>query len=149
MPRKKYIVALTDNERAELECLTTKGKSPVYRVNHARILLKADINPETGGWTDQAISDALDISVATIERVRQRWVEHGLETALSRQTPTRTKPRLLDGEQEAHLIAFACAKTPEGQAKWSIRLLADKMVEMGYVESISHETVRQVLKKTN
>lgn len=81
--------------------------------------------------------------------MRQRFVEYGLEAALSRQPPSRTKPRLLDGEQEAHLIALACAQTPEGQAKWSIRLLADKMVELGYVERISHETVRQVLKKTS
>lgn len=149
MPKKKYIVALSSEERTELEELTKKGKSSAYRVNHARILLKADINQEPGGWCDQDISEALDISVATIERVRQRFVEHGLEAALTRQTPIRSKPRLLDGEQEAHLIALACAKTPEGQAKWSVRLLADKLVELGHVEKISHETVRQVLKKTN
>lgn len=149
MPKKKYIVALSVEERAELEALTNKGKSPAYRVNHARVLLKADIHQETGGWCDQDISEALDISVATIERVRQRFVEHGLEAALTRQTPIRSKPRLLDGEQEAHLIALACAEIPEGQAKWSVRLLADKLVELGYVEKISHETVRQVLKKTN
>lgn len=149
MPKKKYIVALSTEERTEREELTKKGKSPAYRVNHARILLKADINQETGGWRDQNISEALDISVATIERVRQRFVEHGLEAALTRQTPIRTKPRLLDGEQEAHLIALVCAQTPEGQAKWSVRLLADKLAELGHVEKISHETVRQILKKTN
>lgn len=149
MPKKKYIVALSPEERENLENLTTKGKAPAYKLNHARILLKTDINHETGGWRDQDISDALDISVSTIERVRQRFVEQSLAAALSRQTPIRTKPRLLDGEQEAHLIALACAETPVGQGRWTMRLLADRMVELGHVESISHETVRQTLKKTN
>lgn len=149
MPRKKYIVALSPEERDTLEGLTKTGKTSAYRLNHARILLKSDINQEGGGWRDQDISDALDISVSTIERVRQRFVEDSLAAALSRQPPSRTKPRLLDGEQEAHLIALACAETPEGQGKWTLRLLADRMVELGYVESISHETVRQTLKKTN
>lgn len=149
MPKKKYIVALSDEERETLEHLTTTGKASAYKLNHARILLKADVNREGGGWRDQDISDALDISVSTIERVRQRFVEHSLDTALARQAPRRTKPRLLDGEQEAHLIALACAETPEGQGKWSLRLLADRLVELGCVASISHETVRQTLKKTN
>lgn len=149
MPRKKYIVALSPEERDTLEGLTKTGKTSAYRLNHARILLKSDINQEGEGWRDQDISDALDISVSTIERVRQRFVEDSLAAALSRQPPSRTKPRLLDGEQEAHLIALACAETPEGQGKWTLRLLADRMVELGYVESISHETVRQTLKKTN
>jgi len=149
MPPKKYIVALRREEREALEHLTKTGKSSAYKLNHARILLKADINQQGGGWRDQDISDALDISVSTIERVRQRFVEESLEAALSRQTPSRTKPRLLDGEQEAHLIALACAEAPEGQGRWSVRLLANQLVELGYVESISHETVRQTLKKTN
>jgi transposase len=149
MPRKKYIVALSPEERDTLESLTKTGKTSAYRLNHARILLKSDINQEGGGWRDQDISDALDISVSTIERVRQRFVEDSLEAALSRQPPSRTKPRLLNGEQEVHLIALACAETPEGQGKWTLRLLANRMVELGYVESISHETVRQTLKKTN
>lgn len=149
MPQKRYIVALSCEGRETLESLTTTGKTFVYKLNHARILLKADINQEGGGWRDQDISDALDISVSTIERVRQRFVAQSLEVALGRQTPSRTKPRLLDGEQAAHLIALACAETPEGQGKWSLRLLADQLVELGYVESISHETVRQTLKKTN
>lgn len=149
MPQKKYIVALSSEEREALEKVTTTGKTSAYKLNHARILLKADINQDGGGWRDQDISDALDISVSTIERVRQRFVEQSLEAALSRQTPSRTKPRLLDGEQEAQLIALACAEAPEGQGKWSLRLLADQLVELGYVESISHETVRQTLKKTN
>lgn len=148
MAKKKYIVSLTTEERETLEQLTTTGKATAYRMNHARILLKADTNQEGGGWTDEDISQALDISVATIERVRQRLVETNLETALSRQEQQQRKPRRLDGEQEAHLIALTCGEAPEGQARWSLRLLADRMVELDYVESVSHETVRQTLKKT-
>lgn len=148
MAKKKYIVSLTTEERATLEQLTTTGKAPAYKMNHARILLKADTNQEGGGWTDAAISQALDSSVATIERVRQRFVEISLEAALNRQEQQQRKPRRLDGEQEAHLIAITCGEAPEGQARWSLRLLADRMVELDYVESVSHETVRQTLKKT-
>ncbi len=146
---KKYIVTLTDEERQILEQLTKKGKSPVYKVNHARILLLADTSTEDGGWTDQAISKALDISIPTIERVRRRLVEQGIEAALSRQTLKKTKSHKLDGEQEAHLIAIACSQAPVGFARWTLRLLAKRMVELEIVESISHETVRQTLKKTN
>lgn len=148
MARKKYIVTLTAEEREELEQLTTTGKTPAYKMNHAGILLKADTKQEGGGWTDEAISQALDISVATIERVRQRCVETSLETALSRQVQQHRKPRRLDGEQEAHLIAITCSEAPEGYARWSLRLLAERMVELEYVESVCHETVRQTLKKT-
>ena len=148
MGRKKYIVSLTSEEREELEQLTTTGKTAAYKMNHARILLKADTNQKGGGWTDQAISQALDISVATIERVRQRFVETNLESALSRQEQQQRKPRRLDGEQEAHLIALTCSEAPEGHARWSLRLLAERMVELEYVESVSHETIRQTLKKT-
>lgn len=149
MAKKKYIVALTEQERETLEKLTTTGKTSAYKMNHARILLKADINQVEGGWTDEAISDALDISIATIERVRQRFVETSLETALTRQVQHQRKPRRLDGEQEAHLIAMTCGEVPNGRARWSLRLLAEKMVELEYVESISHETIRQTLKKTS
>jgi transposase len=148
MAKKKYIVSLTAEEREELEQLSTTGKVAAYKMNHARILLKADTNQEGGGWIDEAISQALDISVATIERVRQRFVETNLESALSRQEQQQRKPRRLDGEQEAHLIAITCSETPEGRAHWSLRLLAERMVELEYVESVSHETVRQTLKKT-
>jgi transposase len=149
MPEKKYIVALEREERKELESITTKGKAPAYRINHARILLKADINHEKGGLRDKEISEALDISVSTIERVRQRFVEESVESAISRRKPLKARPRLLDGEKEANLIAIACTEAPEGRGAWTLRLLADKMVELGHVESISHETVRQTLKKTN
>ena len=118
-------------------------------INHARILLKADTHQDGGDWTDKPISQALDLSISTIERVRQRCVEQGLEQALGRQTQQRRKARLLDGEQEAQLVALACSDPPEGRAKWSLRLLAEHMVSLDYVETLSYETVRQTLKKTN
>ncbi len=149
MPTKKYVVSLSAEEREQLEQLTKRGKAPADKINHARILLKADSNQEGEGWTDKAIAQALDISVSTIERVRQRFVEQSLEQALGRKTQPRRKARLLDGEQEAHLVALACSEPPEGRAKWSLRLLAERMVSLEYVETISHETVRQTLKKTN
>ncbi len=149
MPKKKYIVSLTSEERKELEKLTTTGKAAAYKVNHARILLKSDINQEGGGWLDAAISQALDMSVSTIERVRQRFVEQGLEAALGRKQQQRRKAPCLDGEQEAHLLAITCSEPPKGRGHWSLRLLAERMVELGYVETVSHETVRQTLKKMN
>lgn len=149
MPGKKYIVCLSADERQPLEKLTTTGRAPAYQVIHARILLKADTHQAGGGWTDKAISQALDVSISTIERVRQRFVEQSLEQALGRKVQQRRKARLLDGEQEAQLIALACSDPPEGRAQWSLRLLAERMVSLDYVESISYETVRQTLKKTN
>jgi transposase len=149
MPKKKYIVSLTGEERLELEQLVNTGKAPAYKINHARILLKADTQQRGGGGTDAAISQALDISVATIERVRQRFVEQGLASALERKSQPRRQSRRLDGEQEAHLIALACSEPPEGQGRWSLRLLAERMVALEYVETVSHETVRQTLQKMN
>ena len=146
---KKYIVSLTSEERQLLEQLTKKGKAPAYKINHARILLKADTNQPDGGWIDEAINKALDISISTIERVRRLFIEQGIEVALSRQAPSNSKSRKLDGEQEAHLIAIACSQPPSGLARWTLRLLAERIVELEIVESISHETVRQTLKKTN
>ena len=149
MPKKKYIVTLTDEERAELEELVNKGKHPAYKVNHARILLLADTNREDRGWKDRDISQALSISVATIERVRQRLVEQGLEAALNRKQQQNRRQRLLDGEKEAHLIALTCSSPPDGQGCWTMKMLAERMVALGHVKSISDETVRQTLKKTN
>lgn len=149
MPAKKYIVALSSEERQTLEQLTRTGKAAAYKINRARILLKADINQDVDGWGDQAISEALDVSVATIERVRQQFVEEGFETVLSYKQRKRNKPRSLDGEKEAHLMAIACSEAPPGKARWTLRLLSERMVELGHVEQISHETIRQTLKKTN
>lgn len=149
MPAKKYIVSLTLEERNDLEHLVNTGKAAAYKINHARILLKADTQQRGGGWNDVTISDALDISVATIERVRQRFVEQGLTAALKRQQSSQRRAQALDGEQEAHLIALTCSDPPAGRCRWSLRLLAERMVRLEYVETISYETVRQTLKKTN
>ena len=145
---KKYIVDLNQAEREALIKLTTTGKHAAYKINHARILLKADMNQPDGGWSDGAIALAIDVSIPTIERVRKRFVCQGLEAALARQHGGG-HPQRLDGKGEAHLLAIACSEPPSGRGKWTLRLLADKMVELGYVETISHETVRQTLKKTN
>jgi transposase len=142
---KKYVVTLTEEERAYLHGLFSSGKESVRRLTRARILLKADEN-----WADKAICEAFDVSLATVERVRCRFVEEGLEAALNRRPTRRWYERKLDGKAEAHLIALACSEPPDGHKGWSFRLLAEQLVtlEQVEVESISHETVRQVLKKT-
>jgi hypothetical protein len=145
---KKYHVTLTDDERTMLHDLLAAGKAPARTLTHARILLKADASASGPGWTDEAIREALEIGLATIGRVRERFVEESLDAALHRQPPTRDYQHLVDGECEAHLVALACSQPPAGHKQWTLRLLADKMVELAYIDGISHETVRQVLKKT-
>jgi transposase len=149
MPAKRYIVSLTHEERQTLEQLTKTGKAAAAKINHARILLKADIHDPDGGWKDRAISEALNLSIRTIERVRQRFVEENLENALTPRPRHLLRLNKIDGEAEAHLIAIACSEAPVGARRWTLRLLADQMVVLGYVKSISHESVRQVLKKTS
>lgn len=146
---KKYIVNLTSDERNQLLPLVVRGKGAARKLTHARILLKADSSDRGLNWTDEQISEALDVSLSTIARVRKRFVTEGLESALNPRVPKRHRPRILDGEGEAHLIALACSESPEGHARWTLRLLADKIVEQECVESISYETVRRTLKKTN
>lgn len=146
---KKYIVRLTQQEKQELEQLIRVGKAAARKLTHARILLKADWNAEQGGWTDQAIHEALDVSLATIARVRQAFVEQGLDAALNPKPDSQVRLRKLDGSAEAHLIALACSQPPQGRKEWTLRLLAAQMVKLDDIESVSHETVRQVLKKTN
>jgi transposase len=146
---KKYIVTLNAEERSALGALISKGKAPARKLLHARILLKTDCSEGGPGWPDQAVSEALDVSLATILRVRQLLVEEGLDAALNRHKPRRTYLRKLDGKQEAQLVALSCSEPPKGHARWTLRLLADKMVELEYVDSVSHETIRQVLKKRN
>jgi len=145
---KKYRVTLTLAEREELERLLARGKADVRKIKHAQILLKADETDDGPGWSDERIADAFDAGTATVERVRQRFVEEGLASALS---PYRGGKRLyerkLDGAQEAHLIALACSAPPDERARWTLRLLAQRMVELGYVDTLSYETVRQTLKK--
>jgi transposase len=145
--KKKYIVALTPEEREYLEAFTTTGRHAAYQITRARILLKADQNQPGGSWCDAAITVALDVGVATVERVRRCLVAVGLEASLKRQ-PGGGRKRQLDGDQEAHLIALRCSDAPPGQARWTLRFLADQMVALGQVASISDETVRQVLKET-
>jgi transposase len=143
MPRKKYIVDLTDTERAELLALTSKGTVRARTMKRAQILLRA-----ADGLTDAAIRAALQVSRPCVERVRQRFVDGGLPRALN-DGPRPGKRRKLTGKQEARLMAEACSTPPEGHVHWSMRLLAGRMVELKLVERLSHETVRQVLKKTN
>jgi transposase len=143
---KKYKVTLTEEERKSLEHLISRGKGAARKLLHARILLKAD---EPVGWTDEAISAALEVSLSTIGRVRERFVEAGLSAALGRKAPSRVYQRRLDGAQEAHLVALVCSPPPEDRGHWTLKLLAEKMVELEYVEQVSPETVRQTLKKMN
>lgn len=143
MGRAKYIVELAEEERGRLRALLRRGKASVRMVARARVLLKAD-----QGHTDEAIAAALDVSAATASRVRKRFVEEGLEQAL-RERPRPGQRRKLSGKQEAHVIAVACSTPPEGHGRWTLRLLAGKVVELGFAPSISPETVRQMLKKTN
>jgi transposase len=149
MPRNvRFTVRLTDPERQGLIDLVTTGKRAAATITRARILLKADVGPVGEGWDDDQIADAFETSLSTVHRVRQTFVEDGLEEALPRKKPTGRQYRKLDGDQEAHLIAVACSAAPEGQARWTLRLLADKLVELQVVESISPECVRTTLKKT-
>ena len=143
---KKYRVRLTDEERNYLEKLVRRGKAHARKLLYARILLKADENGPA--WTDERIADALEVSGATVARERRRFWEEGLEVALLPKKPGRPRRRVLDGRAEAYLIALACSNPPEGRDHWPLRLLADQMVELGYVESLSYETVRRTLKKT-
>ena len=144
---KKYLVRLTADERTCLQGLIHKGKVAAYKRLHAEILLKDDVSESGEKWQDSQISEAFGVSTRTVERVRQRLVQEGLEAALNRAKPTRVRSRVIDGENEAHLIALACGGAPTGRSRWSLRLLGQRMVELGYVESVSHETVRQTLKK--
>lgn len=144
---KKYLVKLSREERADLHRLLAQGQAPARKLAHARILLKADRSEAGPGWTDQAINEALEVGTATIERVRQRFVEEGLAAALTRHRPRTPHLHQLDGEQEAHLIALTCSQPEEGQERWTLQLLADKLVAWHIVESISRETIRQALKK--
>jgi transposase len=140
---KKYHVTLTESERADLLALTKKGKVPARKLVRAQALLHAD-----AGWTDLAISEALHLGTATIERLRKRFVDDGVEAALT-ERPRPGARRKLDGAAEATLIAWACSAPPEERSTWTMQLLADKLVELDVVDTISDETVRRTLKKTN
>lgn len=148
MTHKKYRVCLSAAEREELAALISAGRAAARAQTHARILLKADQGPGGPAWSDAAIVDALEVSVRTVERVREAWVTEGRERALSPKPAAARRPRRLDGEQEAQLVALACSPPPDGRAAWTMRLLADRLVELEVVDGIAPETVRQTLKKT-
>lgn len=145
---KKYPVELTDDERTELTALLRAGTAPARKLTHARILLKADQGPGGPAWVDERIAEAVEVSQPTVARIRRQYVEQGVAAALNRRSPTRVYQRRLDGKQEAQLITLACSAPPAGQARWSLRLLADKLVELEVVETISYQTVRRTLKQT-
>lgn len=145
----KYRVTLTDEERTELESLISGGRGAARKLCRARILLKADAGSGGPGWDDGRISEALEVGRATVERVRKQFVEHGMEVVLERKKPEREYERRLDGQGEARLIALACSQAPEGRERWTLQLLADRMVALSYVPALSRDTVRRALKKTN
>ena len=146
---KRYRVRLSEEEQQGLRSLVSKGRAAAYKQTHARILLLCDENQADGAMKDEEIARALKLGTATVERVRRRGVEEGLEAALGRRQQLNRRQRKLDGAGEAHLIALTCSQLPEGRAGWTLRLLADQLVECEIVDSISTETVRQTLKKTN
>jgi transposase len=146
--RKKDPVVLSDVERMELTRLIAAGTASARKLTHARILLNADQSEAGPAWVDARIAEAVEVSQPTVARIRRQYVEDGLAAALNRRPPTRQYQRKLDGTQEAQLIALACSAPPSGQARWSLRLLADRLVELEIVDSLSHQTVARTLKKT-
>ena len=144
----KYVLRLTTDERERLEGLIAQKRAAAGKVLRARILLKADVSEAGPGRTDPQLVEAFDVSLSTVHRLRQQLVEEGVEAALVRKPRSRHRPPLLDGEKEARLVAIACSAPPDGRARWTLQLLADKLVELQIVPSISDETVRLRLKKT-
>jgi transposase len=145
---KKYIVELTSEERKQLQQLVKKGKVPGYKIRHAQMLLKTDQGNKGPSWPDAQIAEVFAAHVTTVERLRKRFVEQGFEAALE-QNKRNNYARKLDGDAEAHLIAIACSDPPAGRSEWSLRLLAERLVELSVVDSISYMTVSRTLKKTN
>ena len=145
---KKYVVELTSEERKQLTAMIKRGKTAGYKIRHAQMLLKIDQGKHGSGWSDGKTAEAFGAHITSIERLRKRFVEEGLEAALERHK-RKNYTHKLDGDAEAHLIAIACSEPPEGRSEWSLRLLADKLVELNIVESISHMAVSRTLKKTN
>jgi len=146
---KKYVVRLSGGEREQLATLIRKGKSPARRLVKARMLLKADVSEAGEGWSDNQIIEALETSPSMVYRVRKQLVEEGLEAVLSRKPrATPSVPRIFDGEKEAKLIALACSEPPKGRARWTLRLLENKVVELAIVDRASDSTIGRTLKKT-
>lgn len=145
----KYKVTLPKEERDQLNAIISKGYHSAQQFRTAYILLNCDEGEYGEKILNEQISGVLKISMRMIDRVKRRFVEEGFEACLDRKPISKTKPKKADGDLEAHLIALSCSKAPEGFSRWSLRMLADKLIEMEYIESISHETIRRVLKKTN
>lgn len=146
---KKHVVRLTPDEREELECIVKKGRVAAQRRRHAGILLLADEGEQGPAMTDAEVAERMEVTTRCVEKTRVRLVSEGLVRALERKKRHRERAQRLDGEAEAQLIKLACSDAPEGQARWTLRMLAEKMVELEIVDTVSHETVRQVLKKTS
>lgn len=149
MPAKKYRVTLTDEERKQLTSLVTKGKGNARRMRRAQMLLMADESHQDGSWKDADIAKALKAHSRTVERTREKCVLEGVEAALNHKRPTKKKSKKLDGKAEARLVQLACSEAPKGQERWTLQLLADKLIELEVVETVSRETVRTTLKKMN
>jgi transposase len=147
---KRYVVELTTEEQQELMQLVSKGKAAARKITHARVLLQANESKNGPAWTDTQISEAFGVHTNTIHDIRRRFVEDGLQAVLERKKQDRpSRKRIVDGEVEARMIALRCGQPPQGKGRWNLRLLEDQLVELEIVTSISHETVRQALKKTN
>jgi Homeodomain-like domain len=147
--KKKYIVTLTESERQMLQAMLSRDKAAARKLMHARILLKADRNQSGAESDDSTIGQEVEAGRATVERVRKEFVEEGLQAALERRKPRREYRHTLDGDGEAHLVALTCSRAPEGRSRWTLRLLADQMVVLEYVDAVSKDTVARTLKKTN
>ncbi len=149
-PNKRYVVQLELEERARLERMVSVGRRAAAKLTHARVLLQADQSAAGRGWTDARIAEGLGVTTRTVENLRRRFVEQGLQAALERKKQCRPpRERLLDGAKEAKLVALCCSKAPNGRRRWTLQLLADRLVELNIVDSISYETVRRTLKKTS
>ncbi len=149
MPAKRYRVTLTADERTDLTALVNKGTGNARRMTRSRILLLADEERSDGGWKDADIAQALGVSQRTVERTREKCVELGIEAALNHTRPSKKREKILDGVAEAHLVKIACSPAPDGREHWTLQMLADKLIELEVVETVSRETVRTTLKKMN
>jgi transposase len=147
--RKKYVVSLSQAERETLERLVKTGNAPARKLTRSWILLKSNVNEDGPKWSYEKICQAYNVSEVTVYQVRKTYVEKGLEKVINRKKPEREYEHRLDGEAEAHLIALACSEAPDGQERWTLRLLRDRMIKLDYIEEVSHETIRATLKKTN
>ncbi len=149
MPAKIYKVTLTSEERTKLTAIVSKGKGNARLIRRAQILLLADENQPDGGWKDADIAKALNAHVRTVERTRETCVQEGVDAALTHTRPQKKRSKVLDGAAEARLVQLACSEAPDGQEHWTLQMLADKLIELEVVETVSRETVRTTLKKMN